>query len=170
MADVTQLGGNLDDLAKRLNGTLDGWRTRATLNWPILRKRLGVYMVRSVGRNIRLGGRPNKFKPLALSTLKRRGGSIAGAKPLWSTGQHIMNRIEWKPLGLKGLEVSLYGSAPDGKDCKLIGEVQHFGSLDGHIPARPFLLIPDSDVPELDGLVTKWIEGAVWQKPGSMTL
>jgi len=163
--------GDFAAITQKLKASIGGWQQRVGLHWPRLQKALGEYMARTVRANIRLGGRPDKFKPLKG---KRKGG-----KPLWDTGQHIMARVKWEPFGSRGIQIAQFGSAPDGKDVRLIGEVHHYGTLMGsqgkkgismwEIPARPWLLIPDSEVPGMDKQVTKWVEESIWQKPGSTT-
>jgi len=176
--------GDLPEIARKLNASINGWKQRVGLHWPRLTKALGQYMARTVRDNIRKGGRPEKFRPLKVqeeaaqgkksAAITRRLGEPVNGKyreggPLWNTGHHILQRIEAQPYGTRGIQIAQFGSAPDGKDVRLIGEVQHFGSMDGRIPARPWLLIPDSEVPGMDAQVTKWVEESIWQKPGFTT-
>ncbi len=49
-------------------------------------KRIAVIGSRSVNRNFQEGGRPEKWAPLAPSTIERQGRGGPGAQPLQDTG------------------------------------------------------------------------------------
>lgn len=71
---VKLLGGQL---TFRFDGTeewlkrLDNFRTTATNMRPVYEE-FGAYMLRSIDRNFEAEGRPNRWKPLAESTIRER--------------------------------------------------------------------------------------------------
>src|SRR6185503_1977471 len=66
-------------------------------------KSIGVYLVGSVQKTIRQGGRPKPFAPLAASTIaaRRKGKGKGGPKPLINTG-HLLKSIESKVVTRAG--------------------------------------------------------------------
>ncbi len=113
----------------------------------------GEAMIRSIQKNIDVGGRP-AFKPLADSTrLKNPGGSI-----LNRSGDL---RDSFTP-NLRG------GNSVSADSNSIYGPRQHFGydASEGasgrghaHTPARPFATIPDEDVPNIVNPLGEYI----WQ-------
>lgn len=98
----------------------------------------GEYMVGSVKKNILVGGRPNKFTPLAASTIagRRKGRGRGGPKILIDRGR-LLASVQ-KSVTTDGVRI--------GTNVVYAAR-QHFGypggSGRGHAktPARPFLLI-----------------------------
>lgn len=85
-------------------------------------KTIGVYLVGSIQKTIRTGGRPKPFTPLAASTIagRRKGKGKGGAKPLIDTAR-LLNSID-----------SQLVSSGGGASVKLgtnvsYAAVQHFG-------------------------------------------
>jgi phage gpG-like protein len=105
-------------------------------------KASGTYMIGSVQRNFTAGGRPQKWTPLAASTIKqrRRGSGKGGIKPLVDTA-----RLKNSPA----MRVSP-GQVEIGTNM-VQAKRQHFGypggSGRGHskTPARPFMVIQTED-------------------------
>jgi len=85
-------------------------------------KTIGVYLVGSIQKTIRTGGRPKPFAPLAASTIagRRKGKGRSGAKALIDTAR-LINSIQSEPVssgGGAGVEVGTNVS---------YAAVQHFG-------------------------------------------
>jgi len=94
--------------------------------------------------NFAAGGRPTPWAPLAESTLRRRG---PGARPLLDSGR-LLRSIRAQ---LKGERLVLSTSLP-------YAAVQQFGGRAGRrgeatIPARPYLVLPPTEVRRLARLV-----------------
>jgi hypothetical protein len=91
-------------------------------------KAIGVYLVGSVQKTIRSGGRPKAFTPLAASTIaaRRKGKGRGGAKILIDKA-HLINSIDSHPVssgGGPGVAVGTnYGKLASGS----IAETLHFG-------------------------------------------
>jgi len=91
-------------------------------------KAIGVYLVGSIQKTIRAGGRPKPFTPLAASTIaaRRKGKGHGGAKILIDKA-HLINSIDSHPVssgGGPGVAVGTnYGKLANGS----ISETLHFG-------------------------------------------
>jgi phage virion morphogenesis protein len=100
---------------------------------------LGRLMQASVRANFSQGGRPEKWTPLAPSTLKHRRGR--GRKPLVETGGGHLPRSITFAVG--SLHVDVGSSAVDARLHQLGGRA---GRKHGaQIPARPFLVVQPED-------------------------
>ena len=113
-----------------------------------LMKLIGEVAMASVQENFEVGGRPS-WQPLAPATVKAKGHS----KPLVASG--ILKNVIMKA---SANEV-LVGVQPAAKEYAAI---QHFGGKAGRnhsvtIPARPYMLLQDEDLQEIDELVRNWI-------------
>src|SRR6185312_420079 len=66
-------------------------------------KAIGVYLVGSVQKTIRAGGRPKPFAPLAASTIaaRRKGKGKGGPKPLINMG-HLLASVDSKVVAGAG--------------------------------------------------------------------
>ena len=108
---------------------------------------LGEIAHASVIENFEVGGRP-KWLPLAPATIKKKGHT----KPLIASGvlKNITRKVTENSV--------LIGVPPAAKDYAAI---QHFGGKAGRghkvtIPARPYMLLQDEDLREIDDLVQTW--------------
>lgn len=110
----------------------------------------GEYIVGSVKRNFFAGGRPQRWTPLAPSTLKRRRKGRSrqrGAIPLTDFG-HLRDSVT-KKVTTDGVRVGT---------GKVQARRQHFGYPGGsgpghaHTPARPYMLLQDEDIRKIGGL------------------
>lgn len=102
----------------------------------------GTYMIGSIQRNFKAGGRPKKWKELAESTIKqrRRGGGKGGIKILVDTA-----RLKNSPaMRVRRTEAEVGTNMVQAKR-------QHFGYPEGkgrghaETPARPFMMFQDED-------------------------
>jgi phage gpG-like protein len=92
-------------------------------------KASGAYLVGSVQKTIRVGGRPKAFTPLAKSTIAmRRKGKGSGGARILINNAHLLNSISSQPVssgGGAGIAVGTnYGKLAKGGS---IAEVLHFG-------------------------------------------
>jgi phage gpG-like protein len=85
-------------------------------------KAIGVYLVGSVQKTIRAGGRPKPFTPLAASTIaaRRKGKGRGGAKTLINTGR-LLSSIDSQPVSSGGRPGVAVGTNVS------YAAVQHFG-------------------------------------------
>jgi phage virion morphogenesis protein len=112
-----------------------------------LMKNIGEIALASVQENFEVGGRP-KWQPLAPATIKAKGHS----KPLVASG--VLKSVVMKATAN---QVTV-GVQPAAKDYAAI---QHFGGKAGRggkvtIPARPFMLLQNEDLQEIEELVQTW--------------
>lgn len=116
---------------------------------------IGHLSVNSVRENFRVGGRPNKWPANTAATVvrkarSRRGASrrraIAGNKPLIDTGR-LLNSINYRTR----------------RDSVVIGTNVDYGIYHQtgtrRIPARPFMLLQESDQVQIGRLVVRWLRG-----------
>ncbi|MBU2527668.1 MAG: phage virion morphogenesis protein [Bacteroidetes bacterium] len=124
---------------------------------PQVQKQIGVIALAGVLRNFKSGGRSQSggkgtWKPLAASTIKRRRGG--SSTPLRDTGI-LMNGIHPEFPGNR-VEISTADQASK------YAAHQHYGSKPAwairglKIPARPYMMITDSDVREMNGIYKKF--------------
>jgi phage virion morphogenesis protein len=114
---------------------------------------VGEIVLRSIMLNFRDEGRPAKWKDFAPSTRRRRG-DIGSAKLLDDTGR-MKQSISWKLLNQHSVQV---GTNLGGKNS--YAATHHYGrpalsSIKTRkrlspIPARPFILVQDQDIPEIE--------------------
>lgn len=117
-------------------------------------KASGVYMLGSIERNFKAGGRPAKWKGLAASTLKRRrrGGGRGGVKVLVDTA--TMKNSHSMRLQTDGVAVGTNA---------IQAKRQHFGypgkAGRGHAktPARPFVMIQDEDTDAIGKIFSRHV-------------
>lgn len=115
-------------------------------------KAAGVYMLGSIEKNFKAGGRPAKWEALAESTIARRktGKGKGGAKILVDTGA-LKNSMAMR-MTTAGVEVGTN---------KVQAKRQHFGfpkgSGRGHAktPARPFVMFQDEDHDAIDAIFSR---------------
>jgi len=107
----------------------------------------GHSMMDSVILNFACQGRPKRWKPLAASTIRRKGSETA----LIDTGRMISS------IGVAGGpdRVMLRAGVP-------YAAVQHYGGHAGRfgsplIPARPFLVFQDEDVAGLKRMLSDYL-------------
>lgn len=112
-----------------------------------LMKNLGEITLSSVQENFEVGGRP-KWQPLAPATVKAKGH----AKPLLDSG--VLKSVVMKARA----DQVVVGVQPA---AKAYAAIQHFGGKAGRnhsvtIPARPYMLLQDEDLAEIDQLLQSW--------------
>lgn len=112
---------------------------------------IGEIALSSVQENFESGGRP-KWKPLAPSTIKRKGHT----KPLLQTGtlRSVVRRVTENSV--------VIGVQPA---ARAYAAIHHFGGQAGRnrkvtIPARPYMLLQPEDLAEVDALVQRWPQDA----------
>jgi phage gpG-like protein len=97
----------------------------------------GLVVLESVNRNFMAGGRP-AWVALSPTTIKRRGGK---AQPLRDTGLLMASISPGAPDGWYKLTPE---SVEVGTTVPYAG-AQQFGTKDGHVPARPFMVVQPED-------------------------
>jgi phage gpG-like protein len=124
---------------------------------PQVQKQIGVVALAGVLRNFKAGGRSESgakgtWKPLANSTKKRRrrGSSV----PLRDTGV-LVNGIHPEFHG-KNIEISTSDQASKYAAHQHFGSKPEWASRGLRIPARPYLMVTDSDVREMNGIYKKF--------------
>lgn len=126
---------------------------------PIM-KIAGAIAQKSVVYNFELGGRP-KWKALAVSTLKYKAkyginlGVLKGR-----TGNLAM--ISYKATATE----AVIGTSPSSKDYAAI---QNFGGQAGRghkvtIPARPFMVLQQEDLDDMQAAIANYLESALAKK------
>jgi phage virion morphogenesis protein len=121
-------------------------------------KAIGTYMVGSVQKNFQAQGRPQKWTPLAPSTLRgRRKGKGSGGPSILTDTARLKNSIQSK------IAISADPSVSIGSNVKYARRQQEgfpkgTGRGHAHTPARPFLVIQDEDVPAMGKIVVKVLE------------
>lgn len=116
---------------------------------------VGTYMIGSVARTFRAGGRP-KWTGLAASTIaaRRRGKGKGGVKILIDSAT-LMNSMS---------SIATANEVSAGTNM-IYGPRQHFGypggSGRGHsrTPARPFLVFQDEDGPAIETICNRFVMG-----------
>jgi len=106
---------------------------------------VGEIVIRSIQLNFRDEGRPAKWRPFAPSTLKKR----QGGKLLQDTGR-MLRSISYRKLNNYGIEV---GTNLGGSNS--YAATHQFGR--GPIPARPFVMVQDNDIPEIERAIVDHI-------------
>ncbi len=127
-------------------------------------KAAGAYMLGSLEKNFRAGGRPEKWQGLAESTLRRRrrGKGRGSPRVLIDTGR-LKNSFSFR---VGALTWGLIGAAPGVEiGTNVVYAKRHQfgypgGSGRGHAetPARQFLLIQDEDVKQIGDIFRRHIE------------
>lgn len=107
-------------------------------------KAAGTYMLGSIERNFKAGGRPAKWKPLAASTVRRRrrGGGSGGVKVLVDTAA-LKNSMSMRvrrtetEVGTNMVQAKRqhFGYDPQGKK----------GRGHSETPKRPYMLFQNED-------------------------
>ena len=110
-------------------------------------KESALYMLGSVNKNFRGGGRPRRGEPLSPAYLKRKVGQGYSSTPLTRTG-HLLRSITRK---VQRNRFTL-GSAVE------YAAVHQFGG-GNNIPARPYLVFQKDDLKAIEGRVIKFING-----------
>lgn len=140
LARFIQLTQEADDLEKPFN-------TAAT------------YMLGSIEKNFKAQGRPEKWTPLAASTLARR----KKGKNKTKTGQILIDSGQMK---------NSVTPERDGSTLKIGTNVvyaarQHFGYPGGRgrghskTPARPWLIFQEEDAAAIQKIFSRWLEQSV---------
>jgi len=116
-----------------------------------LMKNIGEIALTSVQENFELGGRP-KWPALAAATIKRKGHD----KPLIQVGtlKNISRKVTPNSV--------IVGVQPAAKDYAAIHQ---FGGKAGrgrkvNIPARPYMILQQEDLTEIEELVNRHVEVA----------
>lgn len=130
---------------------------------------VGAYMLRSIQKNFRAGGRPTPWTPLSIATLTRVGvkgakrgrgpqhlriaRAIINKKILIDTGG-LMNSITYEALpGGDGVEIG--SNLPHARIHQLGGQAGRGRKVT--IPMRPYLLVQAEDEPRITNIVGNWI-------------
>lgn len=102
---------------------------------------VGDELVRIFKKNIKVGGRPKPFKPLALSTLqaRRRRGNLS-RKPLIDTGK-LLESIK-----------------ADASGKQLVIKMVRYGEWANR--DRPFIVVPQVERPNLEKVIQRAIKKA----------
>lgn len=130
-------------------------------------KRSGIWMIRSVDKNFKAGGRPHRWKELAPNTLAKKApkrnplqdSGMLRLSVLSKTGKGTIYRLRKDSLkmgtNLRYASAQQYGTAPRVL-IPARKRVLRFRTVDGFIyrpsvnhpgiPPRPFLLFQDEDV------------------------
>jgi len=119
-------------------------------------KAAGVYMLGSIEKNFKAGGRPDKWQALAESTLARRkaGKGKGGVKILVDTAA-LKNSMAMK-LTTAGVEVGTN---------KVQAKRMHFGYPGGtgrghaKTPARPYMMFQDEDHDAIAQIMSRHLRG-----------
>ncbi len=119
-------------------------------------KASGVYMLGSIERNFKAGGRPAKWQALASSTLRRRrkGKGKGGAKILIDTAR-LKNSTQTRNVS-EGVQIGTN---------TVYARRHHFGYAGGtgrgrgrsKTPARPFLMFQSEDLDAIGKIFTRHI-------------
>jgi len=125
-----------------------GLYSRLTDLGPVMDK-AGTLMLSSVAENFAAQGRPEKWSPLSLSTVRGKGQAVM----LYETG-FLMSSIGYAAFSDR-LEVT--ARAPYAAFQQ---EGGHAGNNGAATPARPFLLFQHDDVGAIRDMVEKYIAGA----------
>jgi len=122
----------------------------------------GSVLVASITKNFQAQGRPEKWKPLAASTIeqRRKGRGKGGPQILIDSGR-LRNSIAYKLVS---------GGVTVGTNV-VYARRQHFGYPMGgvgpvtpgrghsHTPARPFMIMQPEDVTTIDKIFVKHVSG-----------
>lgn len=117
-------------------------------------KAAGTYMLGSIERNFKAGGRPAKWKPLAASTVRqrRRGGGSGGVKVLVDTAA-LKNSMSMR---VRATETEVGTNMVQAKR-------QHFGYPGGKgrghskTPARPYMLFQNEDTDAIGKIFSRHV-------------
>lgn len=144
----------------------------AVTNWSTPLRAFGRILVRSVTENFETEGRPKPWKPLAQSTLFGRigEGRLIGAKgqELKRTRKRLGNVkiLQDKGFLKSSVRAEIGGNTlrvgPSGP-AAIYAAIHQFGGQAGRgkkvkIPARPYLVVQDEDLTELQALIRDHIE------------
>ncbi len=118
-------------------------------------KAAGTYMLGSIEKNFKAGGRPNKWQGLSAGTIaRRRNKKKSSIKILVDTGR-LKNSHSFR-LVSEGVQI--------GTNV-IYAPRQHFGykggSGRGHseTPARPYLMFQEEDIREIGEIFTRHVAG-----------
>jgi len=111
----------------------------------------GEIAVTSIQENFEQGGRPQKWQPLPPVTISMKGHDRA---LIGRTGN--LARVGYRAAS----DHVVIGTNPASKDYAAI---QHFGGMAGRnrkvkIPARPFMLLQDEDVVEMEQVSRAYLQ------------
>jgi phage virion morphogenesis protein len=155
----------IDD--KQALALLERLRARGHNLTPAM-KRIGEDVTKSVKENFNAGGRPEKWEPLAASTLFQIGGGRKGYTKSGRMTAKAANRVfNHMPLIRSGLLFSSIhpvagpNSVEIGTD-RVYGAIHQFGGQAGRgkkvkIPARPYLMVQDEDWPRIANTIADYI-------------
>jgi phage virion morphogenesis protein len=117
-------------------------------------KGMGERMRFSIEENFRAGGRPIPWQPLAAATVEARARMGRGAKPILILHGFLKNSIAYK---------ADKDSVTVGTNV-IYGRIQQLGGMAGRggevkIPARPYLVVQDSDLAYLQKSLKEFLCG-----------
>lgn len=146
----------------RLGGELKDFRTP-------LKRALRQVVIPSIQQNFIKGGRP-RWVPLTSDTVRQKGGN---ARPLRRT-DNLMSGMNNISLWTIDRERAVLNDLPQniwyGKVHQSGIGGSHISSLDdvtgritnvgdkGAIPARPFIVLQEQDLPEIDRIFAEWVD------------
>lgn len=143
---LTMLSKDMQDLAHDLKG-----QTKMRGSWERVRDEV---MIPSIGQNFAREGRPSRWEPLSPVTLER---APFRAGILNVTGQLLRAATAKRRFKIKRNEMS-YGDWPQRR---WFGPIHDFGSNDGTIPQRQFVMIHPEDSTQIGEILMEWIEQMV---------
>ena len=117
-------------------------------------KTVGTYMLGSIEKNFKAGGRPNRWQKLSAGTIARRRNKKKNSIKILVDTARLKNSHQFR-LVSDGVQI--------GTNV-IYGPRQHFGypgsSGRGHskTPARPFLMFQEEDIREIGEIFTRHIE------------
>ena len=132
--------------AQKVQALIEGHRKRLG-DLTVSMKQGSVYMLGSIQRNFRQGGRPRPWRPLSFGYLVRKTRAGYSPIPLTRTGQ-LQRSITRK---FSRHMFKLGTSVP-------YAAVHQFGGGNG-IPKRPYLLFQREDLKRVNRLVLGYIHG-----------
>ncbi len=159
---------NIDKLSKNLVKFLDRLGDRLLdVRTPL--KESGIQMLRSIDNNFKVGGRPNKWRPLAQSTInaRRKGKGKGGPQILQDNGIlkgsiTTRTRKDFVAIGtsIPYAPVHNFGHVfTRARKAKLKGKsrLRARSSTSGIIiiPKRPFILFQEEDKKDIDDIFVK---------------
>lgn len=118
-------------------------------------KAAGTYMLGSIEKNFKAGGRPQKWQPLSSATIARRRNKKKSSIKILIDTARLKNSHSMK-LVSEGVQI--------GTNV-IYAPRQHFGykagSGRGHseTPARPFLMFQQEDIREIGEIFTRHVSG-----------
>jgi phage virion morphogenesis protein len=158
--------------AAEAEAALSGMAERADALGPAMRP-IGQLVVTSVQRNFEAGGRPNAWAPLSWTTLMARARKGKGGWVGMSRGKILLR--QGMAGGLMGsINARVEGNAAIVGTNKIYAAVHQFGARAGEfgygyngrrhvkipwgdIPARPYLMLQDTDRPRIAQIIADFI-------------